>query len=128
MGTKTKHLKVFFAALVAGITVSASALAAVDLFVAGGGGSARFLRKGEHLYVFDQASDGHSAVAEYWWDGDAYMSYLWASGYGVNSHRNFSKPESARIHIRACLGEAGTGRIIERTCSERRHIRAGDVN
>lgn len=90
-------------------------------------GSVWFQSKGDHFYVCDHAKDGHSVVAQYYYDlpggGTSKGVQLWNhTGSKYNGCVNFGRapdiPEHRTVHYRACTGEYGSGKIL--LCGPRR--------
>ncbi|MEU7207133.1 hypothetical protein AB0B06_01885 [Streptomyces sp. NPDC044989] len=80
-------------------------------------GSTSFVRDGDHLLIWDNAADGHSVVVLYERSDLGYRT-VW-NHYG-KYHRldvNMNLPESGWISYKVCLGEYGSGEILEYTCS-----------
>ncbi|MGA8112472.1 MAG: hypothetical protein WCA46_02285 [Actinocatenispora sp.] len=82
-------------------------------------GSASFVHDGDHLYVWDNASDGHSVVAQYMRsDSSNQWNQAWNhSGAGTSIDHNMDIPESGWIKYQVCLGEYGSQSVIDSTCS-----------
>ncbi|MFD5041227.1 hypothetical protein ACFWNI_29695 [Streptomyces sp. NPDC058377] len=83
-------------------------------------GSASFVHDGDHLLVWDNAGDGHSAVVEY------ERSHVGGSDYtrDWNHYGKYAKldvnmniPEDGWITYRVCLGEYGSRQVLRDTCS-----------
>ena len=81
-------------------------------------GQAKLISYGEHLWVYDKAADGHSAVALYWLQGGTGPFRVWASaGAGTSIDDNLDLPEGTWIFYQVCLGESGSGTIVAGSCS-----------
>lgn len=82
-------------------------------------GSASFVKNGDHLLVWDNRSDGHSAVVKYIRSDDSSGQHVVWNYYGVN-HRldiHMDLPESGWIDYEICLGEHATKTINLSSCS-----------
>jgi hypothetical protein len=77
-------------------------------------GKATFVTEGEHLYVCDNKSDGHSAVAEYQrTDVPGQNNQAWNhDGTGTCVDHNMNMPEGATITFRVCLGDFDTRKVM----------------
>ncbi|TDC95548.1 hypothetical protein E1161_04800 [Saccharopolyspora aridisoli] len=64
---------------------------------------------GEHLYICDNASDGHHPVARYYRSDSSGLKTKHADvGYGTCLDHNLSIPESGWINYQACNYEGST--------------------
>ncbi|MCX4967027.1 hypothetical protein [Streptomyces sp. NBC_00654] len=82
-------------------------------------GSASFVKAGDHMLIWDNKADGHSVVVtgsrsdglplEKW-------NHSGSDGDGKVDH-NLNLPENGWIRYKVCLGEYGSGNILETTCS-----------
>lgn len=90
--------------------------------------SASFVKNGDHLYVWDNKADGHSAVAEYTRSDtggeDGQLNRAWQNqGAEEGPHdQNMNIPENGWIRYRVCIGEyrsdASERYIIDNSCSD----------
>jgi hypothetical protein len=111
-------------ALVGGVAISvvvpASAASAAGLCGAGstvvspdGGSAVCFNPTGEHLWVCDNASDGHHPGAWYRVNSDANHQVDYDLGFGNCHDVNLDTVESATVHYQACNYEGS----VELNCS-----------
>jgi hypothetical protein len=108
--------------LVAGallLTGGATASADSERCTSGSGcaGRVTFQSYGEVFKVYDQAGDGHSAVALYWLPDGSGPHLVWNSGgNGTTVTANLEFAEGSWVTYRACLGEFGAKEILQSTC------------
>ena len=80
-------------------------------------GKATFTSYGEVFKVYDQAGDGHSAVALYWLPDGSGPHLIWNSGgNGTVVTANLEFAEGSWVTYRVCLGEYGPRDVLESTC------------
>lgn len=80
-------------------------------------GRVTFASLGEVFTVYDQAGDGHSAVALYWLPDGTGPHLIWNhSGTGTSVPADLELAEGSWVTYRACLGEYGTKEITQSTC------------
>jgi endonuclease/exonuclease/phosphatase family metal-dependent hydrolase len=75
----------------------------------------------EHILVYDNHSDGHSAVAVYWVEGETGAPHRVWNSAGANSdpaEAIFNVPAGTSVKFRACLGESGPAQVMWDTCGE----------
>ncbi|QUH00609.1 hypothetical protein HUO13_07060 [Saccharopolyspora erythraea] len=74
-----------------------------------GGAMVCFNPTGEHLYICDNAKDGHHPVARYYRSDSSGLKTKHADvGYGTCLDHNLSIPDSGWINYRACNYEGST--------------------
>jgi hypothetical protein len=111
------------AGLVAAFTVAAPTAAFADsseCSVPSGtcAGKVTFQSYGELFRIYDQSSDGHSAVLLYWLSDGTGPYYGWNhSGTGTEVDVDLALAEGDWIFYKACLGEYGTKTLVAGTCS-----------
>jgi hypothetical protein len=80
-------------------------------------GKATFASYGEVFTVYDQKSDGHSAVVLYWLPAGVGPLSVWShSGSGTTAKGDLELPEGSWITYKVCLGEYGTKQVLQETC------------
>jgi hypothetical protein len=80
-------------------------------------GRVTFASYGEVFKVYDQAGDGHSAVALYWLPDGSGPHLIWnPNGNGTSVTANLEFAEGSWVTYRACLGEHGTKEVLQSTC------------
>jgi len=80
-------------------------------------GRVTFASYGEVFKVYDQAGDGHSAVALYWLPDGSGPHLVWnPNGNGTSVTANLEFAEGSWVTYRACLGEYGTKEVLQSTC------------
>jgi endonuclease/exonuclease/phosphatase family metal-dependent hydrolase len=67
------------------------------------------------LSVYDNAADGHSAVAVYWDNDSAVPAYLWNTA-GAGGAPAKAVLHGSSVRFRACLGESGVDQVLWDTC------------
>ncbi|GAB3282483.1 hypothetical protein [Parasphingorhabdus pacifica] len=92
-------------------------------------GSASFVKNGDHLYVWDNKADGHSAVAEYTRSDVGQFNRAWNySGNNTRIDHNMNMPENGTIRYRVCIGEYSSNAderyVIDGSCSDWKEERA----
>ena len=98
---------------------AASASADTERCTSGSGcaGRVTFASYGEVFKVYDQAGDGHSAVALYWLPDGTGPHLIWNhSGNGTTVTADLEFPEGNWVTYRACLGEYGDREVLQSTC------------
>lgn len=101
------------------LTGGAAASADSERCTSGSGcaGRVTFQSYGEVFKVYDQAADGHSAVALYWLPDGSGPHLIWSSGgNGTVVTANLEFAEGSWVTYRSCLGESGPKEILQSTC------------
>jgi hypothetical protein len=80
-------------------------------------GSASFVHDGDHLYVWDNAADGRSAVVIYFRSDTGDQKNAAWNHFGANTvlDHNMNIPEGGWIKYHVCLGDYAAGKYD--TCS-----------
>lgn len=90
-------------------------------------GSASFVKNGDHLYVWDNKADGHSAVAVYTRSDtggeDGQLNHAWNyRSAGSRIDHNMNIPEKGWIRYKVCIGDydsdASKRDVIDSSCSD----------
>jgi hypothetical protein len=75
------------------------------------GSRSYFQPDGEHLYILDNNSDGHSAVSEIEY-GTRHLTYWNPNGANTTRDVNMDLGEGTHVRYNACYGEYGGYKII----------------
>ncbi len=85
-------------------------------------GSASFVKDGDHLYVWDNAADGHSVFVRYYRsDVNGLAGVAWNyHGAGTRVDHNMDIPEGGWINYQVCLGRYSDRLVYDWSCSDYR--------
>jgi hypothetical protein len=116
MMRKRKGSIALVSAIVAVASLSFAGVASADLdeHAARSWGGFYWLDYGDHMYVYDRASDGHSVRVNVTWNTGGGGSRSCTNSKGADSveHCDWDLPENTTIKITLWLYEAGTGTYV----------------
>ena len=108
-------------AVVGTLLVTGAAVATADSETctsdSGCAGRTTFTTANQTFTVFDEAGDGHSAVAIYWFADGNVSHTVWSSGgNGTSVTEQITLPAGNWVTYKVCLGEGGPKEVMPETC------------